>query len=152
MRYRTTFGSYAVILGLGPTGIGLATLSSALQGSWPMAGLGVALLCVFGWILLGTRYVVGQDVLDVRMGPLRRRIPLNDVTGIHRHRMVDGWMLGLGSDFISIEFGQRPAVNVSPRNPDGFIEAVTQGSERPRSRPDRSDLASGPQSTDGAQL
>ena len=151
MRYRTTFGSYAVILGLGPAGIGLATLSFALQGSWPMAGLGVALLCVFGWILLGTRYVVGQDVLDVRMGPLRRRIPLNDVTGIHR-RMGNGWMLGLGSDFISIEFGQRRAVNVSPRNPDGFIEAVRQGTERPRGPPDRPDLASGLQPTNGAQL
>lgn len=127
MRYRTTFGSYAVILGLGPTGIGLATLSFGLNGWWLMAGLGVALLCLFGWLLLGTRYVVEQGVLDVRIGPFHRRIRLSDVTGIHRHRMRRGPMFGLGSDFIGIEYGKQ-AVNVSPKDADGFIEAIRQGS------------------------
>lgn len=130
MRYRTTFGGYAVILGLGPAGIGLATLSFGLNGWWLMAGLGVALPCLFGWILLETRYVVEQDVLDVRFGPFRRRIPLNEVTDIHRHRMRNGPMFGLGSDFIDIEYGEQ-AVNVSPRDADGFIQAVRQRTERP---------------------
>ena len=126
MQYRTTFGSYAVILGLGPMGIGLATLSFGLNGWWPMVGLGVALLCLFGWLLLRTRYVVEQEVLDVRMGPFHRRIPLSDIRGIHRHRMRHGPMFGLGSDFIGIEYGEQ-GVNVSPKDADGFIEAIRQG-------------------------
>ena len=130
MRYRTTFGSYAVILGLGPAGIALSTLSFWLLGSWPMVGLGVALLCGFGWILLGTRYVVEQGVLGIRMGPFRKRIRLSDVTGVHRHRMRNGPTLGLGSDFIGIEYGEQ-AVNVSPKDADGFIEAVWQATARP---------------------
>jgi len=132
MRYGTTFGSYAAILGLGPAGIALATVSAALSGWWPMTGLGVALLCVFGWILMGTRYIVERGVLDVRVGPFRKRIPLGDITGVHRHRMRNGPMFGLGSDFIGIEYGER-AVNISPRDIDGFIGAVSQDTGRPQS-------------------
>jgi len=131
MRYPTTVGSFAVIVGLGPTGIALATGSFWLQGAWPMVGLGVALLCVFGWILLGTRYVVERDVLLVRMGPYRKRIALRDVTKVDRDRMRNGPMLGLGSDFIGIEYGENKAVNVSPRDADGFIEAVKRGAGFP---------------------
>ena len=108
----------------------MSTLSFWLLGSWPMVGLGVALLCVFGWILLGTRYVVEQGVLGIRMGPFRKRIRLSDVTGGHRHRMRNGPTLGLGSDFIGIEYGEQ-AVNISPKDADGFVEAVWQGTERP---------------------
>ena len=37
--------------------------------------------------------------------------------------MMNGPMFGLGSDFIGIEYGER-AVNISPTDIDGFIEAV----------------------------
>lgn len=131
IRYGTTIGSYAVILGLGPTGIALAMAGFWLQGAWPMVGLGVALLCVLAWILLGTRYVMEQGVLVVRMGPVRKRIALRDITRVHRRRVQYGPMLGLGSDFIGIEYGENKSVNVSPRDTDGFIEAVKQGTERP---------------------
>ena len=133
MRYRTTFGGHAVIPGLGPAGIALSTLSFWLLGPWPMVGLGVALLYVFGWILLGTRYVVEQGVRAIRMGPFRKRIRLSHVTGVHRRRMRNGPTLGLGSDFIGIEYGEQ-AANVSPKDADGFIEAVWQGTERPGRR------------------
>ena len=131
MRYRTTFGSYIVILGLGPAGIALAMPNAWLSGSWPMVGLGVALLCVFAWTLLGTRYVIEQGVLDVRVGPIHKRVPLRDITAVHRHRMSNGPTYGLGSEFIGIEYGER-AVNVSPKDVDGFIKALSQGSDQPR--------------------
>ena len=127
MRYRTTLGSYAVILGLGPAGVAWLLPNTWLSGWWPLVAVEVVLLCVVGWILLGTRYVVGQDVLDVRVGPLRKRIRLKDITAVHRHRMSNGPMFGLGSDFIGIEYGER-AVNISPKDVDGFIQAVRQGS------------------------
>ena len=134
MRYRTTFGSFAVILGLGPAGIALAMPSAWLSGWWPMVGLGVALLCVFSWTLLGTRYVIERGVLDVRVGPIHKRISLRDITAVHRHRMGDGPTFGLGSDFIGIEYGER-AVNVSPKDVDGFIDAVCQRAKvRPEER------------------
>lgn len=131
MRYRTAFGSFVVIPGLGPAAIALTLPSAWVNGSWPMLGLGVAVLCVFGWILLATRYVIEQGVLDVRVGPIRKRIPLSDITAVHRHRMSNGPTCGLGSDFIGIEYGER-AVNVSPKDVDGFIKAVRQGREQLR--------------------
>ena len=131
MRYRTAFGSFAVILGIGPAAIALTLPSAWLSGWWPMFGLGVALLCVFAWTLLGTRYVIEQGVLDVRVGPIQKRIPLSDITAVHRHRMSSGPTCGLGSDFIGIEYGER-AVNVSPKDVDGFIEAVWRRGERSR--------------------
>ena len=45
--------------------------------------------------------------------------------------MMNGPMFGLGSDFIGIEYGER-AVNISPTDIDGFIEAVQHGRERTR--------------------
>ena len=134
MRYRTTFGSFAVILGLGPAAIALTLPSAWLSGSWPMVGLGVSVLGVFGWTLLGTRYVIEQGVLDVRVGPIRKRVPLSDITAVHRHRMSNGPLSGLGSDFIGIEYGER-AINVTPKDVDGFIEAVRPRGERRRSAP-----------------
>lgn len=132
MRYRTAFGSFVGILGLGPAAIALTLPSAYVNGLWwPMLGLGVAVLCVFGWVLLATRYVIEQGVLDIRVGPIQKRIPLSDITAVHRHRMTNGPTFGLGSDFIGIEYGER-AVNVSPRDVDGFIKAVWQGRERLR--------------------
>ena len=125
MRYRSEVGSYALILGLGP---GLAISSFALLGAWPMVGLGVALLCLTGWVAFGTRYAVEQYALDIRMGPFHRRIRLREVTGIHRRRLRKGPAFGLGPDFVGIEYGER-VVNVSPRDVDGFVEALWEGAE-----------------------
>ena len=57
---------------------------------------------------------------------------MGDITGVHRHRMLKGPMFGLGSDFISIEYGER-AVNISPKDADDFIKAILEATERPRS-------------------
>lgn len=132
MKYRTTLGSYAVILGLGPAAIAGTTVTFWLHGWWLMVGLTVVPLCLFGWVVLGTRYAVEQDALDIRLGPLHKRIALGDITGVHRHRMLEGPMFGLGSDFISIEYGER-AVNISPKDADDFVNAISKATERPSS-------------------
>lgn len=108
----------------------MAMASFSLQGAWEMVGLGVVLLGLFGWILLGTRYVIEQGVLVARMGPYRKRIALDEVTKVHGDRLQYGPVLGLGSDFLGIEYGANKAVNVSPRDVDGFVEAVKRGTER----------------------
>ena len=49
-----------------------------------------------------------------------------------------GPMWGLGSDFLGIEYGESNAVNVSPQDVDGFIEAVQHGTQQswsPLNRP-----------------
>ena len=39
-----------------------------------------------------------------------------------------GPLFGLGSDFIGIEYGEK-AVNVSPKDADGFVDTVCAGTE-----------------------
>ena len=122
-RYRTRLGSQGVYILLGQTGVVLATAAFWRVGARPMVVLGGLVLCLAVWILLGTRYVIGDAVLDARRGPLRMRIPLRDITAVHRHALDRGVTLGFGPDFIGIEYGAN-AINVSPREADDFIRAL----------------------------
>ena len=122
-RYRTAYGSYAVILGLGPMALALTTVSPWMLGNWSMFGVGAVVIGVFAWTLLCTGYVVDAGFLVVRLGPFRKRIPLNEITRFDPHRMRHGPMFGLGSDFIGIEYGGK-AINVSPKDADGFVEVL----------------------------
>ena len=122
-RYRTTYGSYAVILGLGPVAIALPTVNSWMLGNWPMFGVGVVVIGVFAWTLLGTGYGFDGGFLVVRLGPFRKRIPLGEITRFDLHRMRHGPMFGLGSEFIGIEYRGK-GINVSPKDGEGFVEAL----------------------------
>lgn len=122
-RYRTKLGRQGVYFLLGQTGAVLATAAFWRVGAWPMVVLGGLVLCLATWILLGTRYVIGDVVLDARRGPLRMRVPLRDITAVHRHAVDRGVTLGFGPDFIGIEYGAN-AINVSPRDADDFIRTL----------------------------
>ena len=122
-RYATKLGKRAAYLVLVQVGglLGMATFW--LVGAWPMVVFGAIVLCLAAWTLLGTQYSVGNGVLVARSGPFRQRVPLRDITAVRRRAVDRGITLGLGTDFIGIEYGAN-ALNVSPREADGFIEAV----------------------------
>lgn len=122
-RYRTSLGSWGVWILLGQTGVVLATVGFWRVGAWPMVVLAGIVLCLGAWILFGTRYVIGGGVLDARRGPFRMQLPLRDITAVQRHAVDRGVMFGFGPDFIGIEYGAN-AINVSPRDADGFIRAL----------------------------
>ena len=90
-----------------------------------------AVLCVFVWVLLRTRYVVQHGFLVVRMDPYRKRIAPGDIASVHPRAMRRGPMAGLGSDFIGIEYGENKAVNVSPKDAAGFVQAIKHGTGHP---------------------
>ena len=127
MRYHTAFGMQLVFVG-GGLGLGVGATISWWFDSWPMLSLGLTSLALLGWILLGTRYIVREGVLDIRCGPVHKRIPLGDITGVHRRMLDRGLMLGLGSDFIGIEYDGK-VVHISPRNVEGFVEAISEALE-----------------------
>lgn len=122
-RYRTKLTRQGLCILLGQIGVVLGTVAFWRVGAWPMVVLGGLVLCLATWILLGTRYLIGDSVLDARRGPIRIRVPLRDVTGLHRHALDRGVTLGFGPDFIGIEYGAN-AINVSPRDADDFIRAL----------------------------
>ena len=130
MRFRSGIGIGAAFVGFGAIGIALSMAAFWRADNWPMVGLGAGLICLVAWLVLGTRYTVAHGELVARVGPMRRRIRLAEITAIHRRAVEKGAMFGVGSDFVGIEYGAK-ALNVSPRDADGFVEAVRAGMEAP---------------------
>lgn len=122
-RYRTKLGKRASYLLLGQAGGVLAAAGFWSNGVWPMVVLSAIVLCLAAWTLLGTRYVIDRTFLYAHSGPLRLRVPLAAITAVHRRALDRGVTFALASDLIGIEYGAN-ALNVSPRDADGFIEAV----------------------------
>ena len=86
-----------------------------------------ALLCpLIVWTLLDTGYRVDRDALHLRMGPLRKRIALDSITGVRTEGLIRGQHFGLGSALIQIDHDGGP-VAVSPREPDAFLAAIGYG-------------------------
>lgn len=127
MRYRTSIGIEAFFVAMGPT---IALLAGWTTGSWLLAGTSACLLGALAWMAAWTRYVIADGVLDVRMGPLHRRIRLDEITSVDRGHRWKGATLGLGSDSVCIEVGEK-TVNLSPRDVDGFVQALSMESEGP---------------------
>ena len=104
-------------------------LDNLLTWSWWPALMRTvsALLCsLIVWTLLDTGYRVGGNVLHLRMGPLRKRIALNSITGVRTEGPVRGQHFGLGSVLIQIDH-DGGSVAVSPREPDTFLAAIGHG-------------------------
>ena len=86
-----------------------------------------ALLCsLIVWTLLDTGYRVGRGVLHLRMGPLRKRIAVDSITGVRTEGPIRGQHFGLGSVLIQIDHTDG-SVAVSPREADAFLDAIGQG-------------------------
>lgn len=127
MRFRSAIGIGALFVSMGPV---VALLAAAWVGSWTLMGVGACLLVWVGWMAFGTRYVVEDGVLDVRMGPFRQRTRLCDVTAVQRGPRRRARTFGLGSDFVGVQHGEG-AVNLSPRDVDGFVAALRDGADIP---------------------
>ena len=129
-RYGSKLGKRAAYLVLVQVGGLLAMATFWLIGAWPIVLLGVIVLSLAAWTLLGTRYSVGNGVLVARSGPIRKRVPLRDITAVRRHAVDRGITLGLGTDLIGIEI-RANALNVSPREAGGFVDVVRAAMTRP---------------------
>lgn len=105
----------------------VAAVVSAMQAS--VAGLLAALvLLALGaglplWLLSSTRYVVQGGALQVRSGPFRWDVPLSAITRVTPTRSVLS-SPALSLDRLRIEYGPGRAVLVSPRDKEGFLQAI----------------------------
>ena len=90
--------------------------SALMSAGW------LVIVGLFLWVALDTRYVIRDGLLQLRMGPRRKRLPLDAITAV-RSVYCRGHAYGLGSDFITIEYADR-CVQVSPRDRAAFIAAI----------------------------
>lgn len=97
----------------------------------PMGGLGAAiallsLLAAFGlmaWFLVSTFYQVEGEVLVIRCGPFRWRIPLAEIKSVRNSRSVVS-SPALSLRRLQIDYGVGESILVSPADAAGFVKAL----------------------------
>ncbi|PPT73657.1 hypothetical protein XthCFBP4691_20115 [Xanthomonas theicola] len=105
----------------------LATVIAASHGRSNGGLLTAAAVFVIGtvlpaWLLLSTAYTVESEVLIVRSGPIRQRIPPDQISDISpSSNPVSSPALSL--DRLEIHHGQKRTL-VSPKDKQGFIKAI----------------------------
>lgn len=102
----------------------LAMLSTGTPVAWmvaaPIALVGVGLPL---WLLLSTRYVLGQGQLRVLCGPFKWCVPLAKITAITpTSSPLSSPALSL--DRLRIDYGVGNSVMISPRDKEQFIKDI----------------------------
>ena len=127
-RYRSAFGTGLVFLAIPLAASSLGMLNSWFSQRWLLFALSAIPVGVGAWMIGQARYMIEEAALDIRIGFFHRNVPWRDIKAVHRRTLPKGAMLGFGSDFIGIEYGEK-TVNVSPKDADGFVEAVRERME-----------------------
>jgi hypothetical protein len=101
-------------------------LRSGQVGQIAVAGL-TALIAVGLplWLLASTYYRVSAGSLEVRSGPFRWSIPLNEITEVRKSRSVLS-SPALSLDRMEVKYGRGRSILLSPRDRGGFLKAIGQ--------------------------
>jgi len=77
------------------------------------------------WLLLSTYYLVEDDVLEIRSGPLKWSIALDEIESVIPGRsMMSSPALSLSQ--LEIRYGQGKTIFVSPNDVTGFQNSIGQ--------------------------
>lgn len=101
-------------------------LKSGQGGQIVVAGL-TALVAVGLplWLLVSTYYRVNAGTLEVRSGPFRWSIPLNEITEVRKSRSALS-SPALSLDRMEVKYGRGRSILLSPRDRGGFLKAIGQ--------------------------
>jgi len=75
------------------------------------------------WLVFGTRYEVGSEVLMIRSGPFRWTIPISSIRSIEASRSLIA-SPALSLNRLRVRYGNRKSILVSPRDVQGFKRAL----------------------------
>ena len=90
---------------------------------------GTFLLCTgfIVWISVDIRYVLDEDHLFVKAGPIRRRIPYEEITKVTPNRDIfTGFRILSSSDGLEVSYKSAimGGVKISPENKELFVEEL----------------------------
>lgn len=90
--------------------------------------IGLITVCVIGtavplWLLLTTRYRLGDERLDAQSGPFHWSVPISEIVDVSSARGA-GLGPALSLDRIRIEYGAGRSLVVSPENPQAFLRQL----------------------------
>ena len=87
----------------------------------------IAVVLFVGWIWFGTGYEISDDKLKIRCGPLRQRIPLQEIREIKRTRSPLS-APACSLDRMEIKYGNSKRVMISPADKEAFIKLLMEKS------------------------
>ena len=83
--------------------------------------IGVVALMI--WLLLGTHYTVDRGLIRVVSGPFRWKVPIDEITSVTATRNPLS-SPALSMDRLSIRYGKRRRIMISPADKAGFLKAI----------------------------
>ena len=83
--------------------------------------IGVVALMV--WLLLGTHYTVDRGYIRIVSGPFRWKVPIDEISSVSETRNPLS-SPALSLDRLSIRYGKRRRIMISPADKAGFLKAI----------------------------
>ncbi len=119
-----------LLLALAIAGVFVGCGMVILEGADPVEITVTILACLVGlaffvWLLLGTFYTVDRGILIVRAGPLRWKVPLDQITAVEATRNPMS-SPALSLDRLRIRYGKNRQIMISPADKAGFLRAIGQ--------------------------
>ena len=96
-----------------------------------MVGLEVLIVAFIVWTYRGTRYLVTDREVIARSGPFRWRIEIAGIESIRPSRSPLS-SPAMSLDRLEIRYGGGRRLLISPKDREGFLEAVVARSPEPR--------------------
>ena len=75
------------------------------------------------WLLLGTHYTVDRGLIRIVSGPFRWKVPIDEITSVTATRNPLS-SPALSMDRLSIRYGKRRRIMISPADKAGFLKAI----------------------------
>jgi hypothetical protein len=120
----------------------MALLAAIQMGSRKYAAATAALFVLGAlglWLVRTVSYDIGAFELSIRMGPLRRRIPLECIEGVlPAHLRTQAFPRNL--DYLAVVYrkkGRPKVAHLYPENPTAFLEALVEAAPFLERRGDR---------------
>lgn len=90
-------------------------------------GIVISLMFIFflGWIWFGTTYVIQDDLLQIRTGPIKKYIEINNISNIRRTKNPFA-SAALAMERIEINYEPYETIQISPLNVEKFIAILQE--------------------------
>lgn len=86
-----------------------------------IVGVGVSALII--WLTLGTYYAVDRGMLTIVSGPFRWKVQIDEISSVEATRSPLS-SPALSLDRLSIRYGKKRRIMVSPADKTGFLKAI----------------------------
>jgi type VI protein secretion system component VasK len=85
--------------------------------------LGMALIALILWLMVGTYYVVDRGTLRIVAGPFRWKVRIDEITSVEATRSPLS-SPALSLDRLRIRYRKRRRIMISPADKSGFLKAI----------------------------